>query len=205
MTIYQQVVDKNGEKHWKRAEVKITDHVNVPVFPAGLSPESYDKHLDDYVAKIVMEELPKSRPLWEIHIINYPTSNAASVVIFKLHHSLGDGFSLIGALLSCLQRADNPTVPLTFPSVRLASSRINGSCNNSILMSVPKFFSLVSKTVTDFCWSLIKSTLVEDDQTPLRSGDAGVEFRPIAIAVMTFSLDDIKQIKANNGAVWFGS
>lgn len=72
-------------------------------------------------------------------------------------------------------------------------------------MSVPKFFSLVSKTVTDFCWSLIKSTLVEDDQTPLRSGDAGVEFRRIAIAVMTFSLDDIKQIKANNGAVWFGS
>lgn len=63
MTIYQQVVDKNGEKHWKRAEVKITDHVNVPVFPAGLSPESYDKHLDDYVSKIVVEELPKTLSL----------------------------------------------------------------------------------------------------------------------------------------------
>lgn len=184
--------------------MKITDHVNVPVFPSGLSPESYDKHLDDYIAKIVMEEFPKSRPLWEIHIIKYPTSSAAGVIIFKLHHSLGDGFSLIGALFSCLQRADNPSLPLTFPSFQLPSNR-NGDCNNNIFMSVPKIFSLVSKTLTDFCWSISKSTLVEDDQTPLRSGDAGVEFRPIAIAAMTFSLDHIKQIKAKKGAVWFGS
>ncbi|XP_031255326.1 O-acyltransferase WSD1-like [Pistacia vera] len=193
------IVDKNGEKQWKRVEVEIKDHVNVPIFPSGLSAESYDKHLDDYFAKIVMEELPKSRPLWEIHIIKYPTSSAAGVIIFKLHHALGDGFSLIGALLSCLQRADNPSLPLTLPSVQLTSNR-NGDCNHKILRSVPKIFSLVSKTVTDFCWSIFKSTLVEDDQTPLRSGDVGVEFRPIAIAAMTFSLDRIKQIKANNGA-----
>jgi len=56
--------------------------------------------------------------MWEIHIIKYPTSHAARNVIFKLHHSLGDGFSLMGALLSCLQRVDNPSLPLTFPSIQ---------------------------------------------------------------------------------------
>lgn len=195
MEIYQQVVDENGEKQWKRVEVRLEDHVNVPIFPAGLSPESYDNYLDEYISKIGMEAFAKSRPLWEIHIFKYPTTTAAGVLIFKLHHSLGDGFSLMGALLSCLQRADDPSLPLTFPSVRLLSN------NTSLMKILPKIFSVVFNTVSDFCWSVRKSTVLEDDKTPIRSGDDGVEFRPISMATMGFSLDHIKQIKANLGAV----
>ncbi|KAJ0110990.1 hypothetical protein Patl1_03098 [Pistacia atlantica] len=194
------VVDENGEKQWKRVEVTLEDHVNVPIFPSGLSPESYDNYLDEYISKIGMEEFAKSRPLWEIHIFKYPTTTAPGVLIFKLHHSLGDGFSLMGALLSCLQRADDPSLPLTFPSVQLPSHNRNGDNNNSILKILPKIFSVVSKTVSDFCWSVTKSTVVEDDKTPIRSGDDGVEFRPINMATMSFSLDHIKKIKANVGA-----
>ncbi|CAL9018517.1 unnamed protein product, partial [Prunus brigantina] len=51
------------------------------------------------------EKLPQNRPLWEIHILKYPTSHAAGTLIFKLHHALGAGYSLMGALLSCLQNA----------------------------------------------------------------------------------------------------
>nr|XP_018622808.1 uncharacterized protein LOC104086092 isoform X2 [Nicotiana tomentosiformis] len=51
--------------------------------------------------------------------------------------------------------------------------------------------------VQDFGLSVLKSTLIEDDRTPIRSGDDGVEFRPIEIATTTFSLESIKQIKAN--------
>ncbi|XP_031255338.1 O-acyltransferase WSD1-like [Pistacia vera] len=105
------VVDENGQKQWKRVEVTLEDHVNVPIFPSGLSPESYDNYLDEYISKIGMEEFAKSRPLWEIHIFKYPTTTAPGVLIFKLHHSLGDGFSLMRALLSCLQRADDPSLP----------------------------------------------------------------------------------------------
>ncbi|KAJ0110991.1 hypothetical protein Patl1_03099 [Pistacia atlantica] len=161
------VVDESGEKQWKRVEVKLKDHVVVPIFPLGLSPESYDKYFDDYIAKIVADQIPNNQPLWEIHIFKYPTSNAAGVVIFKLQHSLGDGISLMRALLSCLQRADNPSLPLTFPSVQSPSK------SNHILKSVPKILSVVSNTVSDFLWSITKSTLVEDDQTPIRSGDPG--------------------------------
>lgn len=86
-------------------------YINNANFPSRISPESYDTCLGDYISKIAMEELPRSQPLWEMHIINYPTSHATSTRIFKLHHSIGDGFSLMGVALTCLQRADIPSLP----------------------------------------------------------------------------------------------
>ncbi|KAB5520017.1 hypothetical protein DKX38_024336 [Salix brachista] len=165
-----QVADKDGVKRWKRVE---------------------------YLSKMAIEQLPQSQPLWEVHIINYPTSHAASSIIFKLHHSLGDGFSLMGALLSCLQRADAPPLPLTFPSVQLHTNTYGR--NSSMFRKVPRFFSSVYNTASDFCSSIIKSCLVKDDKTPIRSGNSGVEFLPVAITTMAFSLDQIKQIKAKLG------
>lgn len=41
----------------------------------------------------------------------------------------------------------------------------------------------------------MKSSYVEDDISLIRSGNPGVEFKPVVISTMTFSLDDIKQIK----------
>ncbi|KAK7826626.1 o-acyltransferase wsd1 [Quercus suber] len=110
------VKDRKGEKQWKRVEVKLEEHVHFPIFPTGLLPTSYDEYLEDYISNFAMEHFSQNKPLWEIHIVKYPTSNAAGTIIFKLHHALGDGYSLMGALFSCLQRADNPFLPLTFPS-----------------------------------------------------------------------------------------
>ncbi|XP_062150396.1 wax ester synthase/diacylglycerol acyltransferase 4-like [Alnus glutinosa] len=186
------VTDEKGDKQWKRVEVKVEDHVNVPIFPAGLSPTSYDEYLDDYLSNMAMDRLPQNKPLWEIHIFKYPTSNAAGNVIFKLHHSLGDGYSLMGALLSCLQRADNPSAPLTLPSRPNSEPK---SDNRSAWTRVPQIFRLIFYSLSDFGWSMLKSTLVEDDQSPIRSEDEGAEYRPITISTMTFSLDRIKHIK----------
>ncbi|KAJ6908727.1 hypothetical protein NC651_018951 [Populus alba x Populus x berolinensis] len=191
------VTNEDGEQRWKRVEVRLEDHVTVPVFAAGMSPEFYDKCLDDYLSEIATEHLPQSRPMWEIHIIKYPTSNAAGNVIFKLHHSLGDGFSLMGALLSCLKRADDPSLPLTLPSLQSHTNK-DGK-NFSTCRTVRKFFSTVYNTTSDFSSSIMKSCLIEDDKTPIRSGQHGVEFLPAAIETMTFSLDHIKQIKSKLG------
>ncbi|KAK1566611.1 hypothetical protein Q3G72_001975 [Acer saccharum] len=46
----------------------------------------------------------------------------------------------------------------------------------------------------------MKSSFLEDDQSPIRSGDVGIEFRLITTATITFNLDQIKQIKTNIGA-----
>ncbi|KAL6269407.1 hypothetical protein ACE6H2_026318 [Prunus campanulata] len=140
LSVSNLAVENNGKKRWKKVEVKVEDHVNIPIFPPSLSPEAYDKYLDDYISKLAVERLSPEKPLWEFHIIKYPTSNAAGNVIIKLHHALGDGFSLMSALLSCLQRADDPRLPLTFPSRQ---------------RSQPKTESFVTKTINDVLTGMI--------------------------------------------------
>ncbi|KAI3744955.1 hypothetical protein L1987_58054 [Smallanthus sonchifolius] len=190
------VEDGEGGKHWKRVDVKGEDHIKVPQFPDGLSPESYDHYFNDYLSKMAMDPLPQTRPLWEVHIFKYPTSNASGSLVFKLHHALGDGFSLMGALLSCLQRADNPSIPLTFPNFQKASYKQDNEIK-SLISVVPQALSGALNTVLDFCGSILKSSFLKDNQTPIRSGKEGVEFRPINIITMTFSLDQIKKIKSS--------
>ncbi|KAL6284471.1 hypothetical protein ACE6H2_015400 [Prunus campanulata] len=182
------------KKQWKRVEVKLEDHVHVPIFPSKMSPESYDEYFDDYISNIAAEKFPQNRPLWEIHILKYPTSHAAGTLIFKLHHALGDGYSLMGALLSCLQSAQNPSVPLTFPSLKSSGPQTSHKTK-----TVSQFFSSAFQTVSDFSWSILKSNFVEDDRTPIRSGEDGVEFRPITLSTLTFSIDEIKLIKNKLG------
>ncbi|KAG5545295.1 hypothetical protein RHGRI_017682 [Rhododendron griersonianum] len=191
------VGDKNGVQKWRRVEVRLEDHVKFPSFPAGMSPEFYDNYLIDYLSKISLDQLPQNKPLWEVHIIKYPTRNAAGNIVFKLHHALGDGFSLMGALLSCLKRADNPSIPVTFPSRESSSNR--DEKQNGIFRCVGRVFSGVANTVSDIGSALLKSSFVTDGQTPIRSGEDGVQFRPCTMTTLSFSLDHIKQIKTKLG------
>ncbi|KNA10644.1 hypothetical protein SOVF_142400, partial [Spinacia oleracea] len=188
---------KDEVKQWKRVEVNLEDHVIVPSFPDGLSVESYDNYYDEYLTKLTGEPLPQHRPLWELHIIKYKTSKAASHFIFKLHHALGDGYSLMGALLSCLKRADNPSLPLTFPSTQSASSEIKS--NNTAAGIITSWVPRILSGIYDFGWSFLKSTCKEDDKTPIRSGNVGLGFLPIEISTIELSLYQIKLIGTKLG------
>ncbi|KAJ0053655.1 hypothetical protein Pint_02281 [Pistacia integerrima] len=148
------MVDKNGVKQWKKVEVQLKDHVKVPIFPAEMTPEFYEKCQHDYISKIGIEPLSQHRPLWEIHLFKYPTCNAAGTIMFKLHHALGDGFSLMGALLSCLQRADDPSLPVTFPSVTTQPIISSENGDNGLIRNVPEIVSSIFNSATDFCQSL---------------------------------------------------
>ncbi|KAL9243660.1 hypothetical protein vseg_017520 [Gypsophila vaccaria] len=186
--------DNKGKRRWKRVEVNFEDHVNVPSFPESLSVESYDDHLDEYLTKLSTEALPEDRPLWEIHIVKYPTSKAAGQVIFKLHHALGDGYSLMGALLSCLQRADNPSMPLTFPSTQ-SKRGANNSEAKSIAALTQRTLSIIYGATFDFGWSILKTAFISDDTTPVRSGNTDLAFHPVKISTVTLSMDQLKLIK----------
>ncbi|KAL3821462.1 hypothetical protein ACJIZ3_007367 [Penstemon smallii] len=187
------VTKKKNLKKWKKVEVNLKDHVNTPTFPSDMSIEYYDQCFAEYLSNLSTEQLPSHRPLWEIHIIKYPTTNAAANVIFKLHHSLGDGYSLMGALLSCLQRIDNPSIPLTFPTRQ--TTVLRQKTHDRAFRSVPTFFKGLFNTAYDFGWGVFKSSMIEDDKSPIRSGEDGVEFRPIVTVTTSFSIDQIRQIK----------
>ncbi|KAM1956207.1 hypothetical protein FF1_025425 [Malus domestica] len=185
------MIENNGKKQWKKVEVKLEDHVKSPIFPSNLSNESYDKYFDDYISNIATTRFPEDKPLWEIHVIKYPNSNAAGNVIFKLHHALGDGYSLMGALISCLRRADNPSLPLTFPS------RLPSKPKSENVMSTT--FSCLLNTISDSWWGISKSIMGEDDRSPIKSSNNGLEFAPITVSTMTISLDLIRLIKSRLG------
>ncbi|XP_004293155.1 PREDICTED: O-acyltransferase WSD1-like [Fragaria vesca subsp. vesca] len=189
-------VDKQN-KQWKRVTVKLEDHVRAPIFPAGMSLESYDTCFNEYMTQIASETFPQSKPLWELHLFQYPTSHAAGQIIFKIHHALGDGYSLMGALLSRLQNAQNPSLPLTFPSLKGANNE--ATSRSRVFEFVPKIFSAVFNSAWDFSWGILKSTWVEDDRTPIRSGVDGVEFRPLSVSTLILSIEEIKLVKSNLG------
>ncbi|KEH17312.1 O-acyltransferase (WSD1-like) family protein [Medicago truncatula] len=188
----------DGEKKWKKVEVNLEEHIKVPEFPSDKSSNSfYDEHLDDYMSKIAMEHLPQDRPLWEIHIIKYPTKNAAGTLVFKLHHALGDGYSLMGALLSCLERADNPSLPFTLPSSKIRPKSIFNT--KAIIKRFPSIFSSTIWSMLDFGWSILKSSMIEDDLTPIRSRADDVKLRQITISNVSFTMEHIKEVKTRLG------
>ncbi|KAK3404303.1 hypothetical protein EUGRSUZ_K00605 [Eucalyptus grandis] len=191
------VTGDKGARKWKKVGVNMENHVHVPSFssPKGSSsPSENDSFLKSYISQIAMQPFPQGQPLWEIHIIKCPTSEAQETLIFKLHHALGDGYSLVAALLSCLQRADDPSLPVTFPSVKKFSSANKDDRNIGLRKVVSRCFSPLVNTVRDFGWSLLKSTCVKDDLSPIRSGSESLQ--PFSVSTITFSLDQIKEIKS---------
>ncbi|XP_022864965.1 uncharacterized protein LOC111384859 [Olea europaea var. sylvestris] len=76
-----------------------------------------------------------------------------------------------------------------------------------------RFFPGMINTAYDFGFNLLKSSLIEDDKSPIRSGH-GVECGPFSITTITLSLEHIKQIKTKlqvtvndviTGAIIFGT
>ncbi|KAG9148773.1 hypothetical protein Leryth_027426 [Lithospermum erythrorhizon] len=187
------VVGEDGLRKWKQVDVEFEDHIIIPKLPTEKSIEFWDKYVTGYISNISMEPLSQNRPLWEVHLVKQTTSYAAGTIIFKLHHALGDGYTLMGVVLSGLQRVDNPILPLTFPSRE--TKPLNGPNTHNFLRNTPRYIKRFMYTLSDFGWGVLRSKLMEDDLTPIRSGDDGVEFRPRVVNTMSFPLDSIKQIK----------
>ncbi|CAI5476800.1 unnamed protein product [Closterium sp. Yama58-4] len=60
--------------------------------------------------------LDASRPLWRVYLV--PLPHGRSAALFRIHHSMGDGVSLMSLLLACTRRTDNPALLPTLPSAK---------------------------------------------------------------------------------------
>ncbi|KAF3794493.1 hypothetical protein EJ110_NYTH07316 [Nymphaea thermarum] len=186
------VKDEKGVKYWKPVKVNVKDHMRIPTFPPGLSPQEYEKHLKGYLSEIAVEEMSQNKPLWEVHFFKYCTPSAVNTLVLKLHHAIGDGFSLMTALFSCVRRADDPSLPLTFPSCNGSSKQHRSKIENGTIW---RYLSLLWITFQDFGWSLLKSSLIVDPKSPIRSGAVGVEFKPVFISCISLSLEEIREVR----------
>lgn len=208
--------DDSGEKlKWVRTKVVIDDHVIVPDIRAesggdgggiggiGGSASSADKVVEDYVSYLSTVPMDASRPLWELHVLNLRTFEAAAVAVFRIHHSLGDGLSLISLLLACTRRTADPTSLPTLPEPRLPlppPPRPNALLDGILFMWA--LMVLTWNTAVDLFVLLASSAWLKDTPTPLKGG-AGTELRRKRFVHGTLRLDDVKEIKNSMNCVNF--
>lgn len=186
--------DDRGVLRWQKATVNIDEHTFVAEFPPG--EESYDAWVDNYISKLARSPFDPSRPLWELHFLNYKTSKAGATMVFRVHHSLGDGISFMSTLFSVATRVDNPDLPPTFPTAKRSTmpSRPGLGLSNCF-HRIWHIMLVVWYTMVDVISALLRMAgSINDSQLPIR-GHPGVEYMPIALSSVTFQLEDIKEIK----------
>ncbi|KAI5015809.1 hypothetical protein ZWY2020_059348 [Hordeum vulgare] len=119
-----QARDKEGVVRWVRTSVDLDYHIIYPRLGVELQMANPDKAVEDYVASLPSKPMDHCRPLWEFHVLDFPTSEAAASVVMRVHHSLSDGTSLLMLLLSSTRSAADPTKPPAMPPLPARSGPI---------------------------------------------------------------------------------
>lgn len=149
-----------------------------------------------------------SRPLWEVHLLDFLTSEAASTIALRFHHALGDGTSLISLFIACTRSASDSTAlpamppPPTHrrsPIYALPQDRrpLGVLANAAWILS--HYIMLVWHTVVDVACFL--ALLFAGDKQTVFKGVKGVEFRRKRFISRSLSLGDVKHIKNTLGCV----
>ncbi|KAJ6744675.1 O-ACYLTRANSFERASE WSD1-LIKE [Salix purpurea] len=191
-----QVADEKngGQLKWVRTEVDLDNHVKVPS-PDLNQVESADMYVEDYVSNLSRTKISMSIPMWDLHLLNIRTSKAESVGILRVHHSIGDGVSLMSLFLSCSRKVSDPDALPTLPA-----SKKQKPCSTSsggFLQHFIRLFSVLLiywNTLVDVVMFLITILFLDDTKTPLK-GPSGVGSTPRRIVHRIVSLDDVKLVK----------
>nr|GMC87626.1 O-acyltransferase WSD1-like [Ipomoea batatas] len=175
-------------ERWRRVHVNVDDHLIV--HRQRLSDDrtvSDEDCVNDFLADLaVSSPLDSDKPLWEFHLVV-----AHNCAVLRLHHSLGDGVSLMSMFLSCFRRVDDPDLPPVIAGLGTSSDyRRRGKRSWSII----RFFKVLWYTTVYVLKFVLRILWVKDKRTAL-SGGAGVELWPRKLASATFILEDIKTVK----------
>jgi WS/DGAT/MGAT family acyltransferase len=87
--------------------IDVDAHVRVEQLP----PPGTDEQLDEVVSRIASVQLDRSRPLWELTIVEGLTGDRVALV-FKLHHSIMDGQASVRFLEVAFAAEDPPYPPV---------------------------------------------------------------------------------------------
>lgn len=188
------VVDGRKMK-WNPTTVNLEDHIIVPNLDADI--ESPDQFIEDYISHLTTIPMDLSKPLWELHIINLKTSDAEAIWVFRIHHSIGDGASLMSLLLACTRKTADPEALPSIPVKKRAGSSFSPSSDGLVwwfFLSIWKILRMIWNSLVDlvlFCATIL---FLKDTKTPLK-GPQGVDLKPRRFVYRSVSLDDIKLVK----------
>ncbi|XP_042984585.1 wax ester synthase/diacylglycerol acyltransferase 5-like isoform X2 [Carya illinoinensis] len=190
------VVDGNKyckNKKWTQTKVNLEDHIIVPELDPNI--EFPDRFVEDYVSNVTRTPLDLSKPLWELHLLNIKTSDAEAVGVFRIHHSMGDGASLISLLLACTRKTSDPEALPSVPVKKGAGSTFNSAAGFWWFFSaIWLFLRLIWNTMVDVLLFVATTLFLKDMKTPIK-GAPGVELNVKKFVHRTVSFDDIKLVK----------
>lgn len=208
----EQVMD-GAEPRWVRTTVNLNDHFIVPDLDHAAVAADPDKVLEDYVASLSTLPMDQSRPLWELHVLNFPTSEAASAAVFRIHHALGDGTSLVSLLLACTRSAADPDALPTMVRRPPAGTRRERPLYGveprpawsagavAFAAWLLSFVLLAWNTAVDVARFVAMALQLLRDPPTVFTGVEGVELRRKRFVTRTLSLEDVKLVKHALGCV----
>ncbi|CAN6345917.1 unnamed protein product [Urochloa humidicola] len=193
---------KHGKPRWVRTTVNLDDHIIIPDLDPASTSANPDQAVEDYLSSLSTAPMDHSRPLWELHVLDFPTSEAASAVVLRMHHSLGDGVSLLSLFIACTRSAADPArLPELPPAPRRAGpahARPRPPLSAglaAIALWVWSYAVLAWHTLVDVVCFVATAWFLRDTRTPFMAASEGVEFRRKRFVHRTLSLDDVKFVK----------
>ncbi|XP_021729184.1 O-acyltransferase WSD1-like [Chenopodium quinoa] len=179
---------------WIRTKVDVSNHIIVPNLDYS-NMDSPDEFVKDYVSNLAQKPMDLTKPLWEIHILNIKTKDANSIAVFRTHHFIGDGISIMSLILSCTRKTSDPNALPTLPTEnkKLINTRRSFSLWDCFLWLLFAF-NMLWNTFIDVCMFLATIVFLKDTKTHLK-GSSGTEKSPKKFVYRILSLDDIKFVK----------
>ncbi|XP_013624483.1 PREDICTED: O-acyltransferase WSD1-like [Brassica oleracea var. oleracea] len=190
------VNDNSQEQKWVRTKVVAEDHVIIPKIE--LENANADAFLESYVSDLTTIPLDTSKPLWEVHLLDLKTSDAQNVVVLKIHHSVGDGMSLMSLVHACTRKTSNHEELPSLPNENRLSSKSMAGYSRLIWMVM-----LVWNTLCDALKFIATTMFLKDTDTPIK-GDFRLSKADVfgssyqkfpRLFNRTVDLEDIKLIK----------
>ncbi|MED6125115.1 hypothetical protein PIB30_065599 [Stylosanthes scabra] len=195
-------VKKGRKTRWISTTVDLDSHIIVPEINSS-EIEFPNRFVEDYISNCTKTPLDISKPLWELHLINIKTSDSDSTAVLRMHHSMGDGASLLSLLIASTRKSSDPNALPTMPTTKKKNDekQNRGGASRSFLMLLfaplmALWWGLVLMwhTFVDLMMFALTFMFLKDTWTPLK-GSPGVELNTKRYVHRIVSMDDIKLLK----------
>ncbi|KAK7253201.1 hypothetical protein RIF29_37727 [Crotalaria pallida] len=188
------VRDERGVEHWRPTQIDIDRHlIIISDSDSDSDSDSKEDSVNQYLADLSIQSngLSMEKPLWEIHLLM-----AHRCLIFRIHHSLGDGISLMSMLLASCRKLNNPDQPPTLhhPTTTSSSSRRRTLNNPNIMIWIWNVAVTIWFGIVFAIEFVLRGLWMRDSNTGI-TGGAGVELWPRKIATASFSIQHMKSVK----------
>ncbi|CAD5333280.1 unnamed protein product [Arabidopsis thaliana] len=181
---------KKGEPVWIPVKLRVDDHIIVPDLEYS-NIQNPDQFIEDYTSNIANIPMDMSKPLWEFHLLNMKTSKAESLAIVKIHHSIGDGMSLMSLLLACSRKISDPDALV---SNTTATKKPADSMAWWLFVGFWFMIRVTFTTIVEFSKLMLTVCFLEDTKNPLM-GNPSDGFQSWKVVHRIISFEDVKLIK----------